>query len=66
MDNLFRKGALQGATPDEAYFVKCDDETTTQADIDLGVVNLDVGFRPLKPAEFIVIRIRQLAGQSES
>ena len=42
------------------------DETTTQADIDLGMVNLDVGFRPLKPAEFIVIRIRQLAGQSES
>lgn len=66
MDNLFRRGAFQGATPDEAYFVKCDDETTTQADIDLGIVNLDVGFRPLKPAEFIVIRIRQLAGQSDS
>lgn len=66
MDNLFRRGAFQGASPDEAYFVKCDDETTTQADIDLGIVNLDVGFRPLKPAEFIVIRIRQLAGQSES
>lgn len=66
MDNLFRRGAFQGATPDETYFVKCDEETTTQADIDLGIVNLDVGFRPLKPAEFIVIRIRQLAGQSES
>ncbi len=66
MNNLFRRGAFQGSSPDEAYFVKCDDETTTQADIDSGIVNLEVGFSPLKPAEFIVIRIRQMAGQSES
>jgi phage tail sheath protein FI len=66
MSNLFRRGAFQGATPDEAYLVKCDDETTTQADIDLGIVNIDVGFAPLKPAEFIFIRIRQLAGQTEA
>lgn len=66
MNNLFRRGAFQGATPDEAYFVKCDDETTTQADIDAGVVNVEVGFSPLKPAEFVVIRIRQIAGQAEA
>jgi len=64
MNNLFRQGAFQGTTPREAYFVKCDKETTTQADIDLGIVNIHVGFAPLKPAEFIVIRLQQIAGQS--
>jgi hypothetical protein len=64
MDNLFRQGAFQGTTPREAYFVKCDRETTTQADIDLGIVNIHVGFAPLKPAEFVVIRLQQLAGAS--
>ena len=60
------KGAFQGTTPDAAYFVKCDDETTTQADIDLGIVNILVGFAPLKPAEFVVIQIEQLTGQAGS
>ncbi len=64
MNNLFRQGAFQGTTPREAYFVKCDRETTTQADIDLGIVNIHVGFAPLKPAEFVVIRLQQLAGQT--
>ena len=64
MNTLFRQGAFQGATPREAYFVKCDKETTTQADIDVGVVNIHVGFAPLKPAEFVVIRLQQMAGQS--
>lgn len=64
MNNLFRQGAFQGATPREAYFVKCDKETTTQADIDLGIVNIHVGFAPLKPAEFVVIRLQQIAGQT--
>jgi phage tail sheath protein FI len=63
MQNLFLKGAFQGQTPDQAYFVKCDSETTTQQDIDSGVVNILVGFAPLKPAEFVVIQIEQLAGQ---
>jgi uncharacterized protein len=63
MHDLFRLGAFQGATPREAYFVKCDSETTTQADIDHGVVNILVGFAPLKPAEFVVIQIQQMAGQ---
>jgi Bacteriophage tail sheath protein len=63
MHDLFRLGAFQGATPREAYFVKCDSETTTQTDIDHGVVNILVGFAPLKPAEFVVIQIQQMAGQ---
>lgn len=65
MNTLFRQGAFQGTTPREAYFVKCDQETTTQTDINLGFVNIMVGFAPLKPAEFVVIRIRQMAGQIE-
>ncbi len=63
MHNLFRKGAFEGASPSEAYFVRCDKFTTTQADIDLGIVNIIVGFAPLKPAEFVVIQIQQIAGQ---
>jgi hypothetical protein len=59
MQNLFRQGAFQGQTPRQAYFVKCDSETTTQNDINLGIVNVLVGFAPLKPAEFVVIRIQQ-------
>jgi uncharacterized protein len=62
MNGLFRRGAFQGATPQEAYFVKCDKETTTQADRNLGIVNIVVGFAPLKPAEFIVITFQQIAG----
>jgi phage tail sheath protein FI len=60
MQSLFRKGAFQGRTPREAYLVKCDSETTTQADIDRGIVNILVGFAPLKPAEFVVIQLQQL------
>jgi uncharacterized protein len=63
MNDLFRQGAFQGRTPREAYFVKCDSETTTQNDINRGVVNIVVGFAPLKPAEFVVIRIQQIAGE---
>lgn len=63
MHNLFRQGAFQGTSPRDAYFVKCDKETTTQNDIDLGIVNILVGFAPLKPAEFVVIQIQQMAGQ---
>ena len=52
----------RASPPREAYFVKCDRETTTQADINLGIVNIVVGFAPLKPAEFVVIKIQQIAG----
>jgi hypothetical protein len=64
MTGLFRRGAFQGATPSQAFFVKCDSETTTQDDINLGIVNVLVGFAPLKPAEFVVVKISQKAGQS--
>ena len=64
MQDLFRKGAFQGTTPREAYFVRCDKNTTTQSDIDKGIVNILVGFAPLKPAEFVVIQIQQMAGQA--
>jgi hypothetical protein len=63
MNTLFRQGAFKGSNPREAYYVKCDKETTTQNDINLGVVNIQVGFAPLKPAEFVVLRLQQMAGQ---
>jgi uncharacterized protein len=63
MHGLFKQGAFQGNTPNDAYFVKCDRDTTTQDDIDRGVVNIMVGFAPLKPAEFIVVKIALLARQ---
>ncbi len=63
MHDLFRKGAFQGQTPKDAYLVKCDSETTTQNDINNGIVNILVGFAPLKPAEFVILQIEQLAGQ---
>jgi uncharacterized protein len=66
MHQLFRQGAFQGRSPREAYFVKCDAETTTQADRNLGIVNILVGFAPLKPAEFVVIKIQQIAGELET
>ena len=62
MNGLFRQGAFQGTTPAEAFFVKCDKETTTQADRNLGIVNIIVGFAPLKPAEFVILTIQQIAG----
>jgi phage tail sheath protein FI len=63
MQDLFRQGAFQGRTPKDAYFVKCDKETTTQNDINNGIVNIIVGFAPLKPAEFVIIKIQQMSGQ---
>jgi phage tail sheath protein FI len=66
MHTLFRQGAFQGSTPSVAYFVKCDSETTTQTDRDSGIVNILVGFAPLKPAEFVIIKIQQMAGEIET
>jgi phage tail sheath protein FI len=66
MQTLFRQGAFAGTTPAQAYLVKCDKETTTQNDVDRGIVNILIGFAPLKPAEFVVLRIQQLAGQTEA
>ncbi len=65
MHDLFRKGAFQGTDPKKAYFVKCDSGTTTQYDIDRGIVNVVVGFAPLKPAEFVVLQIQQITNQEQ-
>ncbi len=64
MLSLFLQGAFPGSTPDQAFQVQCDSTTTTQTDINNGTVNIVVSFAPLKPAEFVVIKIAQLAGQS--
>jgi len=66
MLGLFKQGAFQGDTPSQAFSVQCDSQTTTQADIDSGIVNIVVGFAPLKPAEFVIITIAQLAGQTQT
>jgi len=66
MQDLFRQGALQGASPKETYFVRCGKETTTQSDLNKGILSIIVGFAPLKPAEFVIIKIQQIAGQIKS
>ncbi|MEU9449255.1 phage tail sheath subtilisin-like domain-containing protein [Streptomyces sp. NPDC048277] len=63
LHTLFRQGAFQGSTPREAYFVKCDHETTTADDVANGVVNVLVGIAPVRPAEFVVVKIQQTSGQ---
>ncbi len=64
LNDLFRQGVFQGSKASDAYFVRCDGTTTTQGDIDRGVVNIVVGFAPLRPAEFVIITISQMAGQA--
>lgn len=66
MHKLFRQGAFQGATPGDAYFVKCNQETTTQFEIDQGIVNILVGFAPLKPSEFVVAKIQRMTSESQT
>ncbi len=66
MQNLFTQGAFAGSTPRDAYLVKCDRETTTPYHQSIGIVNIVVGFAPLRPAEFVVLQIQQLAAQSSS
>jgi phage tail sheath protein FI len=66
MHRLYLQGAFQGTTPSRAYFVKCDLQTTTQADINRRIVNILVGFAPLQPAKFVVINIQQMASCARS
>jgi Bacteriophage tail sheath protein len=66
MMDLFRQRALQGSTPEEAFFVKCDSETTTETDQQNGIVNIQLGFAPLKPAEFVVVRLSQKVAQQQT
>jgi hypothetical protein len=60
---LWRQGALMGATAEEAFFVKCDEETNPASNIDLGIVTTVIGIAPVKPAEFVVFEIGQTSGQ---
>ncbi|MCP4317837.1 MAG: phage tail sheath family protein [Hyphomicrobiales bacterium] len=65
MDGLFRAGAFQGEKASDAYYVQCGlGSTMTQGDIDAGIVRVVVGFAPLKPAEFVVVQIKQIVGQT--
>ncbi len=66
LQRLFLQGAFQGTVAHDAYFLKCDRSTVTQSDIDQGIVNVVIGLAPLKPAEFVVISLRLIAGQSET
>jgi Bacteriophage tail sheath protein len=66
MMDLFSQHAFQGATPDQAFFVKCDNETTTETDQQLGIVNVLVGFAPLKPAEFVVVKLSQKVSEQKT
>jgi phage tail sheath protein FI len=66
LHDLFRRGAFRGTTPRDAFFVKCDATTTSLLDVERGIVNIVVGFAPLKPAEFVVVTIQQLAGRGRA
>lgn len=59
---VFRQGAFQGVTPREAYLVKCGADTTTQVDVDRGIVNVLVGFAPLRPGELVILQLQLAAG----
>lgn len=65
LHNLFNTGAFQGSKPSEAYFVKCDSETTTGDDTNKGLINFAIGFAPLRPSEFIILRFSQHVEQTD-
>lgn len=66
MIGLFRQGAFQGKTPHEAFFVRCGPETTSQDDVEHGVLNIIVGFAPFKASQFVLVHVQQAAGQVRS
>ncbi|HEY7546075.1 MAG TPA: phage tail sheath subtilisin-like domain-containing protein, partial [Blastocatellia bacterium] len=66
LSRLFRDGALKGATPDQAFYVKCDAETNPPEQREVGQVITEIGLAPLSPAEFIVVRIIHRGGAAES
>ena len=66
MQGLFQRGAFQGVVPEQAYFVKCDATTNSQSNIDSGILMVVIGFAPLKPAEFVIIQLQQMAGQTHA
>jgi hypothetical protein len=66
LTGLWRGGALMGRTPEEAFYVKCDDETNPPDVVDAGMVVTLIGIAPVKPAEFVVFRISQTRGDAET
>ena len=65
MTDLFLRGAFLGTAASQAFFVNCDSSTTTQTDIENGIVNILIGFAPIKPAEFVIIRLQQMVMQPD-
>ena len=65
LQDMFERGLFAGTAADQAYIVKCGPETMTQTDVDNGVVNVVVGFAPLRPAEFVFMTIQTMMDQSE-
>jgi phage tail sheath protein FI len=65
LTSVYRDGALMGATAEEAFFVKCDEETNSQESIDMGQVNIVIGIAPVKPAEFVIFKIAQFEEGTE-
>jgi phage tail sheath protein FI len=64
LERLWREGALFGSTPEEAFYVKCDESINTEETMILGRLFVEVGIRPVRPAEFVVFRISQWNGPS--
>ena len=65
LTGVWRSGALFGTTPQEAFFVKCDEENNPSEVRDLGQVIIEVGVAPVKPAEFVIFRISQWTGSGQ-
>ncbi len=63
MQGLFLRGAFQGSSPRQAYYVHCDRSNNPQSDVNPAIVNIEIGFAPLRPAEFVVLKFRQIAAQ---
>jgi phage tail sheath protein FI len=59
---VWRDGALFGATPEQAFYVKCDEETNPPEQVEAGQVTIEIGIAPVRPAEFVVFRLSQLTG----
>jgi phage tail sheath protein FI len=66
LGDLWRQGALMGAAADEAFFVRCDRTTMTEDDIDAGRLIVEIGFAPVRPAEFVIFRILRIVNNSSA
>ena len=62
LTNVWRDGALFGSTPQEAFYVRCDDETNPFDERELGKVTTEIGVAIVRPAEFVIFRVQQWAG----